>query len=474
MKGIMSINTEKTNAFFGKCEISFKFSFLILCLINFNAFTFGNKIASFFVITTLALAGVCLVGRVLNYKHYVSKSFFLVLLFLISYVVSLALTISYGYLEPTKTFIWLALHLFLLFVTDDRKSMSEYKRKITPIFCFYTFVMFVSSTASIVLMFLKYSNIRYFGNIRIISGFTWGRLWGVYTDPNYASVMAIICVLISLYFTKTATKLFFRVFNIINIVVQFMYICFSDSRTGLVTLFVAVFVYTLLLGLKREGRICKWGKTLLSVLLALLVGVFSVFSVSALKTGYNLYISSIAQQDSNNNVDSESNVDDNPELSVGREQDIKGDISNRRFDLWKSGLETVITRPLFGISFNNLVPYVMEHLPNTYLVNNDHGVFNNYHNAWINILVGQGFIGFAIFLLLGVVLGIKSIKRIAKRHSKEDGAMYIVCFSIVIASLVSSLFLQELVYTLSPNTYMFWLLLGVLVSKNPKKDGEQV
>ena len=476
------LKVDKLNRIFEKSELGFKFSFLILCLFNFNSLTFGHKISSVFVVTTLILAGVSLLGRILNYKYYVSKTFFLLVLFLISYVITLFLTISYGFLTPAKTLVWLALQMFLLFLTDDRKSIAAHRRELKWLFSFYTIFMFLSSVSSIVFVFPQYSDIRYVDNIPVICGFIWGRLWGIYTDPNYAAVMAIISILISLYFLATISKRLFKTYHILNIVAQMVYVCFSDSRTGLVALFVSLFVYTLLQVLKRGNRICKLGKVSLSVVMSLLVGTISIFAISTLKTGYNVYVSSLAQQDSTGDTadpDTDTdiaggNVTAPPINIVGREDDIKNDISNRRFDLWKSGLETVMTRPLFGISFNNLVPYVQEHLPETYLVNNDHGVFGNYHNAWIDILVGQGFVGFAIFVLLGVALGIKSVKRLAQQHNADEDQLYIAAFAIVVATLVSSLFLHELVYTLSPSTYMFWLLLGVLVSKSPGKEGERV
>ena len=36
----------------------------------------------------------------------------------------------------------------------------------------------------------------------IICGFTWGRLWGNYTDPNYGAEFAVIVMILSLFFLR--------------------------------------------------------------------------------------------------------------------------------------------------------------------------------------------------------------------------------------------------------------------------------
>ena len=49
--------------------------------------------------------------------------------------------------------------------------------------------------------------------------------------------------------------------------------------------------------------------------------------------------------------------------AVGRKQDLKTDVSNGRFDIWKSGLEVWKTSPVYGTGYTSFVPYTKECKP---------------------------------------------------------------------------------------------------------------
>ena len=65
------------------------------------------------------------------------------------------------------------------------------------------------------------------------------------------------------------------------------------------------------------------------------------------KKGYNLVQSSIS---SSQNVVPEEGKPQKPSLEIGREQDLVNDFSNRRFDIWESGVE-VLKQHLFWCWF---------------------------------------------------------------------------------------------------------------------------
>lgn len=108
-----------------------------------------------------------------------------------------------------------------------------------------------------------------------------------------------------------------------------------------------------------------------------------------------------------------------PEPTIGREQDIESDVSNRRFDLWKSGLEIYRLKPIFGVSIFNAVAFAQEQLPTTYLINNDAGIFDSLHNAFLNVLMGQGIVGFVIFMIFIVLCVVLILKGYLKPKKEE-------------------------------------------------------
>ena len=194
----------------------------------------------------------------------------------------------------------------------------------------------------------------------------------------------------------------------------------------------------------------------LAVVLALAsVGVLQVVRISgnALKTLQYAYQQKHDDYDKND-------ISDN---IIGRtESDINGDVSNRRFDIWQSGLEIFKTSPLFGITFRNYVPYAEKNLPDTYIVNNDFGKFPSMHNSFVDVLVSQGVLGF--FLLLCFIASVLVV--FFRYFFKSRGVEYryntylLLCFLPI---LVSMMFYSETFYMNTGGAFLFWSFLGFLM-----------
>ena len=128
-------------------------------------------------------------------------------------------------------------------------------------------------------------------------------------------------------------------------------------------------------------------------------------------------------------------------------------------------METVKLKPMFGVSFESVVRFVEENQPQTYLVNNDHGKFSNYHNVLFNILVGQGIVGLVLFLIMTVYAGLGLIKTVYNSYGTKNYLLCSMIFSLLVAMLASSMFVSEIIYTISVNMMMFWYLLGIMLAK---------
>ncbi len=436
-------------------ELPFKIVYFIFAIFTFCNLTFMQPIMSVAVVAVLGFAVLAGIPRLITLKGYLgTPGLFLIIAFLVSFTVSFVLNIKYGYSDNFKGLIWLALHFFLLFACNCNRSEKEYKKEFSFIAVFYLIVFFVMSFVSIIQYAVDYSLEKYFDNYSRLAGVVWGRLWGVYRDPNYASVFATVALILSVYFIRKSKNKAIKILLIINGVIQFLYIALSGSRTGMVALFICVFFYVFMVGIKKnEIRQKRKLANTLTVLLAVLVASAVVFAcvqvqkINAEIMEYRYY--------------SNLETPDAPDYEDERQQDIDSDISNRRFDLWKSSTEIFLKNPVFGVSFFNLKQYALAEMPDTYLVNNDHGAFNNMHNMIFNILSGQGAIGiiiFAAFALFAVVYIFKNIFKV----NGDDYEYLTVMLICIIASVVSSMFVTDLVYTNSPTSLMFWLFLGYI------------
>lgn len=477
-------------------ERVFQISFLLLGFLNFIAYTYGTKIMTVLVVTSTVSAACCLLYRLINFKYFIKNAcFWLAVAFIASYIISLILNFKYGYMTAIKTLAWLGMQLTLLFATDSRKTTDQFKKEFKIIAYLFLGMTSLAAIISLCQFFMGYSArwiVDFGGSSRVVlAGFFWGRLWGVYTDPNYGSVMSMVSIMLSVYLLRGFKSIVPKILLWINIPAQFIYIVFSDSRTGLVCACASVAIYTYLLLVNRQMKMSCFFKNVLCIVISLAVTASFVFATTLTREGYNGIRTWISEHydidgpshsqdgDSNDGSDGfgdEDSEDDklHPPAMVGREEiDMNNDISNRRFDLWGSAIETLKLKPIFGFSFNNIVPAVTELLPETYLINNDHGKFDNFHNVFFNILAGQGLIGALIFIVLALFAFIKSIIKLRKTaKDKVTYEFYAVAFSLIFMLLLSAAFVSDIIYVISANAFIFWSLAGFLISKPNDKEEE--
>ena len=444
-----------------KIGLLFKIVYLILAIFTFNSFTFGRSIMSVFVIISFLLGAAVICLRMINWKHYIGMPLFgLSVLFCFSFFVSMVANMRYGWIENFKWLIWTVFQLFILYIMDVKSNPEYYKKEFKILSYIIIIYSFLAAFVSIVLMLIRYQNIVELADQRVIQGFIWGRLWGVYTDPNYGSVIGVISIILSLsicqYFGKRK-KGFFHA----NIVLQLMYIVFSDSRTGLVALFtgLGIYIYTILL--RKEIKLEGLKKYLKNIACVLLVLVVTFAGMQLVKIVYNNAAVPVLTEMFFSD-DSKSEEEEEELARIGREEDINVDPSNRRFDIWESGLEIFRTSPAVGTSYVTFIPYVEDNLPDTYVVDNDHGTFGNMHNEYLNVLVFQGVIGAAVLICFMA----RAIYLIFKNMFRLRGQDYYYCcglLALIVIVAVSMMFILEGVYTNSVAAFILWSALGYLL-----------
>lgn len=440
----------------------FKLLYFILVLLSFNSIYALTKTLSVFSYFVAALGAAVLVFRLVHFKRYThTRGILILILFCGSYCLSALLTRAYGLTENIQAMVWIVFQFFIVYTYDNALPIEKDKKEISLIGCFFVVYTFVMAVIAVVMLLTDYNYFREVGDTAVISGFLWNRLWGLYTDPNYGAVFAIVSIVMSCAFMKGAQK-GLKVFLIVNCVLEVIYISFSDSRTGMVALLVtiAAAVYLLTLRAKKlEGK-----KTLvrgaISVVLALVTALCGIGVLKAVQISGN----AVKEWQYEQKVQNGDTLDtDLPDSFIGRtESDINNDVSNRRFSIWQSGLEIFKTSPIFGITFRNYVPYAEEHLPNTYIVNNDSGKFASMHNSFVDVLVSQGIFG--IILLLCFIASVLTV--FFRYFFKKTGEEYqyntflLLCFLPVV---VSMMFYSETFYMNTGGAFLFWSFLGYLM-----------
>lgn len=456
---------------------AFKVYYLVYVLLAFNAFVNEKKYMEW-ATYLLALWGMAAAAAiVLKYKEYKDMyNIWLIIGMILSYVLSSLLSFRYGVTENIKEIVWMVCFMFVLYSSCHTYTIKEMKKELSVLAAIWIAYCSVVNTVSISMVTWG----RDYGLYRLengemveykVVGFKWGRLWGMYDDPNHGAAIAVAAMLLALYLLFTIKNKYIKPLLVISMVIQFLYIVLSDSRTGMVMIGAAGFLWTFVL-LYRRLRTQEKGmikRTFLSIVTGLLVACLLFGGTYFSKQGYNILEQKVEASQKNNSQKNDSQKKSNsvrkPNKSaqVGRKADIEKDVSNGRLTIWKSGLEVAGTSPVFGVSFRNIIAYTEDHLPDTYLINpTEDGKYDSLHNSVMDVLVSQGLLG---ILLLAALVGntIRLMKRKLCAVRQED--WYFAAFSFITAAVMvaGSMFLTMVFYLNSPETYIFWLCLGYFV-----------
>ena len=435
----------------------FKICYLVYLLLAFNAFVNGTAWmykASYVI--TVAGAGMTL-WMLFRYKRY-KKAYNLWLLgaFAISYLISAVTHMSYGMAENVKGMIWLVLPIVLLYVSTFDMSGEEVRREMRILSGIYICYCTVANLVSLSMVYWgrKYDYIDDIGDIHAI-GYRWGRLWGIYDDPNHGATITVISLFMLIYLFFCVKKLWQRVGCIILFLINYLYLVLSDSRTGLISLAAGVVLVglTLLWVRKRPVTFLKW---IIAPLVCAVLAAGIIFAGDiTIKQVYKPIDKQIVKVlKAKNKLLSEETDKEN------RKQDLKYNYGSGRIQIWENGLQIVKESPLIGVGYRNIAPYAEEHFPQGYLVKNALGAkYDSMHNVELDILIGQGVLGIIISLLLAgntCIILFRNLHKAPMKYHKE------VIFSITVsgALMIAATFLSFIFYVNAPQNICFWLFLG--------------
>ena len=460
-------NYEKINYY---SEIIFVVLLLIEGFLQTSCYTFGHKIISFVLWPMVFVGIIPLLFNVYNYKGYLKdKKNILLIIFCFSFFVSTLLMYKYGIYNNIRTQIFLIFQLFVLYLYNKNFDIKKYENLLKICLIIFLIGTITLSSISIIHLITGYSKINLQNDAPdIVYGFTWGRLFGAYWDPNIASVLCCVSLPIIADFYKKAKNILFKILFVLFGIIQFLYIVFSDSRTGIICLTICISSYFLLKFIKYIliNNIKIFKLCLIKYILVFIIIVGISFSAPIIvKKTYNLCVVKLNEikAETKKNDTNYCSLDDTvkpiDEGTIKRGYDLK-DISNRRFDIWKSGIDIWKKNILFGVSRANISSYAKEKMPDTYIVNNSQMTFKSMHNLYIDIIVSQGLFGFIPFIAFAILSVINIFRNLRNIYLKSEyvSMLLVIIFVVSTATLV----MTEIIYVDSPNSTIFWLSLGFL------------
>lgn len=439
-------------------ELVFKMVYLFHILLCANIYYYGTVLNTISSALVLISGAIIICYRLLNYKEFVKYPFiWWYVFFICSYVVSTLVNVHYGLFSNIKILIWMSFFFFILFLFDKKKDSKtiQYELKVLG-----NELCLIATITSAIAIWMLFSNFCTFhttsdGKTFLVGVASWGRLYGIVSDPNYAAVISVVAIILAIGFFIKSKQFILKIIYLVSIVLNMSCLVFSASRTGLVTLCVCIVCFTVLYVLNDKKSLIK----------AILMGICACFIVLAankmITYSYNTYIEFKAEQIQMGD-DIDSDLDSEILVEIGREEELEGDISNRRFDLWINALQIFQKNPFVGISFGGIVSYCEAELQDAYLLTNGFAIFDAFHNMFMDLLASQGIIGSLIFI--GIIFcSLKYLFMNINVLTPEDTFVSIVLFSICLGIVVSSLFVSEILYIHNQTTVVFWMFWGYLL-----------
>ena len=405
----------------------------------------------------IVAGGMTLLGILLATYNLVIKKVYLkiktieyLLLFFAFNIITSILVISYGYSTNIKN----ALVFFIYFLTVFPIFTGITREEGKKIYDYFFYTVTVLNTFGVLVsliqfVLLKGYRVHDYKGLYIRQGFVESRLFGILASPNYLSLISLI-VIIFLVLKICSFEKVYRYISIVAIVLNFIYIVLSGSRTAFICMMIAAVIYSIVM-FYQKGNI----RSLFKVVLAIVVVLFSYKAVNFTSEQYLKYNKErLEAQDKKLE-----NKDNN--LSLERTDTSEENISNNRFAIWKSTVSFVPKKPIFGYSGGNWYEIGKKTNPDEYIIKEHYLT----HNGYLEILFYNGLAGFISMGIFVLSFFISMVKRIF-RDKKEDlvNKDLLSMIMILMVILVSNLFLSSTFYGISLLGIILFLMAGYFYS----------
>lgn len=443
----------------------FKVVFMIWALIH--TFSFGSYFTGYFS-PIIILWGILLLFRnfVLEEKSIKKSYMFIMLAFLVGYFITIIYNRQLNLLGNTKTLIWTTIIFFVIFLNEVRSDNKKLYRDIEKVSFILAIVIFVVSLISVVMFSfdISYSVNRSDGTA-IPQGFYAARLWGFYVDPNQACTTGVISLVASviLLINSKKYKIWINIFNVVNIIIQYIFIILTGSRGGEISLvFVLIgLIYLLVDYLLRNKVRGSVGRKAIALFVGILIAVSIVITFdSSRKLLANIPRLTIKTQEIITNKTGVEIGKNEGNVTVERPDTGTGvDLSNGRLTLWKDGFKLIKYSPVFGFGDRNIFIKAAELTPGSSLE------VQYVHNGFIHMLLSGGIVSLIIMMILLFLIMINIIKNIFARNKYSSKYyIYSVMSLMVGALLITAIFLTEIFFQNSFIAIVFWIYLGFIVA----------
>lgn len=428
---------------------------ICLCVRNIGIYAFAPSVIDSAVFSVLAAVGffIFILQIIRKDIDFHLTDNLLLALFLAALILSSAISFRYGIFQNAKECVWTVISFFVVgfcYCGEDNFSVMRKVLRVQNIIIIFWFMMSLASIFTALLQIGHVFHVR--ENSWVGVGITENRLFGVFVNPNSASIVAIMAILFSIFQIYYSPKgSLGRKFNIANIMVQFIYISLSESRGSYMVCLFLGFVLAFLFSCNLFD-LKGFYKILVPFCMAAVFTLALFFTMNLITKLFSV-IPSLGR--------------DIAVLSrygcsspIGKRSDYvnNNDVSNLRFKIWLSAWDIFKKNLLFGVTPGNITDYAKSVMPETFMAVRG---YKRAHSVWFGIPLYTGILGtFCMFgfFLKKTVDFYESYKRIGVKRSAP---ILNLCALVFISVLVYGLVESEILFVNSVCSFIFWFFVGV-------------
>lgn len=402
-------------------------------------------------INTWLYRGILAVGCILAFtripalqENIRKKDTLLLALFVLILFIGIFLNRNYGLTDNLYGFLTFGFELVLFYWLAHSLTEKDWLYYLKRIILLGSFLWDIACVGSIALYLF---NIRYVcqyasdhGTVR--QGIVDGRLFGLFTDPNFAAFTSLLLIYGLWYVIRHSHLKLVRIFCYGSMAVQMIYIIMSNSRTVYLSVIGSVLFFVLFLFHQRGEKAKQL--VLRGILTLLCLVVLHVAVMFVMQTSAKLIT-----------------PDRDTETELLRNDIDTDNISNNRFTIWTAYLKLYRKQPIFGFSFRSAIPFAEKNEPDGYLAQTQYVT----HNSYLSLLVETGILGFLVMAVFLLSLLVRVVKRVREKKPVSD--TFLLFSTWILSTLIFCLCFHDIFFTLNIETMLFWCGLGYLNKECP-------
>lgn len=395
----------------------------------------------------------------LKEKNYKDKLCYPLLCFGILMIVS---TIVFGWIQKKSVILGIEIALLqmiifcILFCNSIKQPLNHIKEEINHISTFICKLTFVATLISLCMFMINFSSTQNHHTIGLVQD----RLFGIYFNCNPAAFLASMSILFSVYHCKNNKQA--NWFYKINIVVQFIYIILTRSRTATIILAFYILFYAYSYWIKQWKK-SKLFKTVCCMMLFILCLVSSNMLQKTLYTIPRLQ-GAIVYEESRFPLEEVKKavtlLQESNYKNIRPSMEVLNTLSSGRIELFFQSLNVWNQSKWIGIGAGQFLDYARKLHPYSIVLKGDQVVHT--HDVFLEPLITTGVLGWCMFLLF-LVITLYTIYKNRKQFHKEKN-ISTLCIMIVLTEWMGGFFDYGVFYVYSVSAALSWLFFGYFLN----------